>query len=93
MKYCIALIAVAAVMLLVGLGIRVHADGKYTDKMFYHTAESALYGFDEVFAERKLGNTIQFWSVMAGVAGGLWYVVVKIRGYRKRAGRASNSDA
>jgi hypothetical protein len=78
MKYPIILLAVATVMLLVGVGIRVHADGKYTNKMFYHTAESALYGFDEVFAERKLGNSVQFWSVITGVAAGCWFVAVKI---------------
>ena len=70
---------VAAVMLLVGFGIRTHAEGRYTDKMFYHTTESALYGFHEVFVERKIGDTIQFWSVMALSAGGLWFVIVAIR--------------
>jgi hypothetical protein len=85
MKYPIALLVVATVILLVGVGIRVHADGKYTDKMFYHTVSSTLYKFEDVFAERKIGDTIQFWSVVAGVAGTLWFVVVKIGRDRKRS--------
>jgi hypothetical protein len=84
MKYSITLLVVATVMLLVGVGIRMHADGKYMDKMFYHTVASTLYEFEDVFAERKIGNTIQFWSVVAGVAGGFWFVVVKISRDRKR---------
>ena len=84
MKYPITLLAVAAVMLLVGLGIRMHADWKYTNKMFYHTAASELYEFHDVFAERKIGDSVQFWSVVAGVAGGFWFVVVKISRDRKR---------
>jgi hypothetical protein len=79
MKYPAIVIAVAAIMLLVGVGIRMHADSKYMNKMYYHTIESGLYGFGEVFAERKLGNTIEMLSVMAGVAGGLWFVVVAIK--------------
>lgn len=63
-------------MLLVGVGIRVHADGKYMDKMYYHTIDSGLYKFSDVFAERKIGDTLQRWSIIAGVAGGLWFVVV-----------------
>ena len=66
-------------MLLVGVGIRVHADGKYMDKMYYHTIDSGLYKFADVFAERKIGNTVQVLSVIAGVAGGLWFVVVAIK--------------
>jgi len=85
MKYPIALLVVATVMLFVGVGIRVHADGKYTDKMFYHTVNSTLYKFEDVFAERKIGDSIQLWSVVAGVAGTLWFVVVKIAGDRKRS--------
>jgi len=84
MKYPITLLVVATVMLLVGVGIRMHADWKYTNKMFYHTVRSTLYDFEDVFAERKIGDTVQFWSVVAGVAGGFWLVVVKIRGDRKR---------
>jgi hypothetical protein len=84
MKYPITLLAIAAVMLLVGLGIRLHADWKYTNKMFYHTAASELYEFHDVFAERKIGDSVQFWSVVAGVAGGFWFVVVKISRDRKR---------
>jgi hypothetical protein len=79
MKYPVTLLVVAAVVLLVGLGIRMHADGKYMNKMYYHTIDSGLYTFEEVFAERKVGNTIQLWSVIAGVAGGLWFVVVAIK--------------
>jgi hypothetical protein len=79
MKYPVTLLVVAAVMLLVGLGIRMHADGKYMNKMYYHTIDSGLYTFEEVFAERKVGNTIQLWSVIAGVAGGIWFVVVAIK--------------
>ena len=66
-------------MLLVGVGIRVHADGKYMDKMYYHTIDSGLYKFADVFAERKIGNTVQVLSVIAGVAGGLWFVVVAMK--------------
>jgi hypothetical protein len=84
MKYPITLIVVATVMLLVGVGIRMHADWKYTNKMYYHTVDSTLYEFEDVFAERKIGDTVQFWSVVAGVAGGFWFVVVKISDDRKR---------
>jgi hypothetical protein len=78
MKYPITLLVVAAVMLLVGVGIRMHADWKYTNKMYYHTADSRLYEFKEVFAEGKIGDTVQFLSVIAGAAGALWLVVVAI---------------
>ncbi len=40
MKYPVTLLVLAAVMLLVGIGIRMHADWKYTNKMFYHTVQS-----------------------------------------------------
>ena len=70
---------VAAAMLLVGVGIRVHAEGKYTDKMFYHTTESATYSFDEVFTERKIGSAVQLWSIIAGSTGCVWFVIVAIR--------------
>ena len=79
MKYPAILIAVAAVMLLVGVGIRMHADGKYMNKMYYHTIDSGLYKFADVFAKRKIGDTVQLVSVIAGVAGGLWFVVVAIK--------------
>jgi membrane-associated PAP2 superfamily phosphatase len=79
MKYPITLLVIAAVMLLVGIGIRMHADWKYTNKMYYRTADSRLYEFEEVFAERKIGDTVQVLSVIAGVAGGIWLVVVAIR--------------
>jgi hypothetical protein len=78
MKYPITLLAVAAVMLLVGLGIRMHADWKYTNKMYYHTVASGLYEFQDVFAERKIGNTLQALAVILGSAGGLWFVVLAI---------------
>jgi hypothetical protein len=84
MKYPVTLLVVATVTLLVGVGIRMHADWKYANKMYYHTIESTLYDFEGVFAERKIGNTVQFWSVVGGVAGGLWFVVVKISRDRKR---------
>jgi hypothetical protein len=84
MKYPITLLVAAIAMLLVGVGIRMHADWKYTNKMYYHTVASTLYEFEEVFAERKIGETVQFWSVVAGVAGGIWFVVVKISRDRKR---------
>jgi hypothetical protein len=79
MKYPITLIITAAVMLLVGVGIRLHADSKYMNKMYYHTTDSGLYKFGDVFAERKVGNTLQVLSVIAGVAGGLWFVVVAMK--------------
>jgi len=78
MKYPLTLVGVAAVMLLVGVGIRMHADWRYTNKMYYHTPESALYEFDEVFAEYKMANTVQFLSVMVGAAGGVWFIVAAI---------------
>ena len=78
MKYPITLLAVAAVMLLVGLGIRMHADWKYTNKMYYHTVASGLYEFHDVFAERKIGNTLQVLAVILGSAGGLWFVALAI---------------
>ena len=79
MKYPVSLLVVAVVMLLVGVGIRMHADGKYMNKMYYHTIDSGLYKFADVFAERKIGDTVQVVSVIAGVAGGLWFVVVAIK--------------
>ena len=85
MKYPGILLGVAAVMLLVGLGIRMHADSKYMDKMYYHTIESGLYTFSDVFAERKVGDTIQRLSIIVGVAGGIWFVVVAMKG-NKRSG-------
>jgi hypothetical protein len=84
MKYPVILLAVAAAMLLVGFGIRVHADGKYTDKMYYHTVASGLYEFDEVFAERKIGDTVQVLAIILGSGGGIWFVVVSITRDRRR---------
>jgi len=83
MKYPGILLGVAAVMLLVGLGIRMHADSKYMDKMYYHTIESGLYKFSDVFAERKIGDTMQRLSIVAGVAGGIWFVVVAMTKSKK----------
>jgi uncharacterized protein YneF (UPF0154 family) len=79
MKYPAALLLVAAVMLLVGVGIGMHAEWKYTNKMYYHTIDSGLYKFEDVFAERKIGHTVQVLSLIAGVAGGIWFVVVAIK--------------
>lgn len=79
MKYPITLLALAAVTLLVGIGIHMHAEWKYTNKMYYHTVDSGLYEFEDVFAERKIGNTVQVLALIAGVAGGLWFVVVANR--------------
>jgi len=76
MKYPVTLLLVATMMLLVGIGIRVHANGKYMDKMYYHTIDSGLYKFADVFAEQKIGRTIQVLSIIAGLAGGVWFVVV-----------------
>jgi urea transporter len=56
-----------------------HANGKYMDKMYYHTIDSGLYSFDEVFAEKKMGSTFQVCGVIAAVAGGVWFVIVAIR--------------
>ena len=86
MKYAITLLAVAAVMLLVGLGIRMHAEWKYSNKMYYHTVASGLYEFDEVFAERKIGATLQGLAIMLGCVGGLCFVVVAVRRDRRRQG-------
>ena len=79
MKYPAILIVAATIMLLVGVGIRMHADSKYMDKMYYHTIDSGLYKFGDVFAERKIGDTIQVLSIIAGVAGGLWFTIVAIK--------------
>jgi len=84
MKYPLTLLAVAIVMLLAGLGIRMHADWKYTNKMFYHTVESGLYEFHDVFAERKIGDTLQILAIILGSGGGLWFVVVAISRDRRR---------
>ena len=75
---------IAAVMILVGLGIRMHGDSKYTDKMYYHTPLSGLYTFDDVFAELKTGDTLMFLSLFVGSAGGLWFTLVAIRRDRRR---------
>lgn len=79
MKYPIILVVIAAVMLLVGVGIHMHAEWKYNNKMYYHTPESGLYEFDEVFAEHKMANTFQILSVLVGSAGGIWFAVAAIR--------------
>lgn len=78
MKYPIILLGIAAVMILVGLGIRMHADSKYTNKMYYHTPLSRLYTFDDVFAELKTGDTVMLLSTFVGSAGGLWFTLVAI---------------
>ena len=83
MKYPVTLLVIATVMLLVGVGIHMHADWRYTDKMYYHTMDSTLYEFADVFAERKIGDTLQFLSVVTGVAGAIWFVVLKINRDRK----------
>jgi hypothetical protein len=79
MKYPVILLIVATLLLLVGLGVRMHSNGKYMDKMYYHTIDSGLYNFDEVFAEKKVGNTLQVWGVIAAVAGGVWFVVAAMK--------------
>ena len=79
MKYPVILLVVATVLLLVGLGVRMHANGKYMDKMYYHTIDSGLYNFDEVFAEKKVGSTLQVSGVIAAVAGGFWFVAVAMK--------------
>jgi len=84
MKYPIILMGIAAVMILVGLGIRMHADAKYTNKMYYHTPLSRLYTFDDVFAELKTGNTVMFLSIFVGSAGGLWFTLVAVGRDRRR---------
>ena len=76
--------AIAAVMILVGLGIRMHADAKYTNKMYYHTPLSRLYTFDDVFAELKTGDNVMFLSILVGSAGGLWFTLVTISRDRRR---------
>lgn len=94
MKYPIILMGVAAVMILVGLGIRMHADSKYTNKMWYHTPDSRLYAFDDVFAELKTGDNVMFLSILVGSAGGLWFVIVAVsRDRRKRSNQAMESTA
>lgn len=83
MKYPIFLLVVATVTFFVGVGIRLHADWRYTNKMYYHTIDSTLYEFEDVFAERNIGDTIQFASIVAIVAAGSWFAVVKISRNRK----------
>ena len=79
MKYPVTLIVAAVVLLLVGMAIRMHADSKYMNKMYYHTIDSGLYEFEDVFAERKLGDTVQAVSVVAGVVAGVWFVVIAVK--------------
>jgi hypothetical protein len=76
--------AVAALMLVVGLGIRMHADSKYTDKMWYHTPESRLYEFDDVFAELKLGDNVMFLAIIVLSVGGIWFTFIAVRRDRLR---------
>ena len=80
---------IAAVMILVGLGIRMHADSKYTNKMYYHTPLSRLYTFDDVFAELKTGDNVIFLSTIVGSAGGLWFTLVAISRDRRRRSNQS----
>jgi hypothetical protein len=89
MKYPVILVVAATILLLVGTGIRVHANSKYMDKMYYHTIAAGLYKFEDVFAERKVGNTLQVLSVIAGAAGALWFTAVAIR-REKRKSEAEN---
>jgi hypothetical protein len=84
MKYPIILMGVAAVMILVGLGIRMDSDSKFMNKMYYHTPLSRLYAFDDVFAEQKIGDDFMFLSIIVGSAGGLWFTLVAIRRDRRR---------
>ena len=94
MKYPIILIAVAAVMLPVGLGIRMHADSKYTNKMWYHTPESLLYSFDDVFAELKIGDNVMFLSILVGSVGGIWFTFVAVsRDRRRRSNQSTERTA
>lgn len=69
---------VATVMLLAGVGIGMHAERKYVDKLYYHTVASTLYSFDDVFAERTLGHTLQSCGAVVGLSGGVWFVFLKI---------------
>ena len=85
---------IAAVMILVGLGIRMHADSKYTNKMYYHTPLSCLYTFDDVFAELKTGDTVMFLSIFVGFAGGVWFTLVMIiRDRRRKSNQAMERTA
>jgi hypothetical protein len=94
MKYPVILMGIAAVMILVGLGIRMHADSKYTNKMYYHTPLSRLYTFDDVFAELKTGDNVIFLSTIVGSAGGFWFTLVAIsRDRRKRSNHALERTA
>ena len=76
-------------MILVGLGIRMHADSRYTNKMYYHTPLSRLYTFDDVFAELKTGDNVIFLSTIVGSAGGLWFTLVAISRDRRRRSNQS----
>ena len=85
---------VSAVMIFVGLGIRMHSDSKYTNKMYYHTWQSKLYGFNDVFAEQKIGDNVMFWSILGITAGGLWFsIVAASRDKRRRSNQAMESTA
>ena len=76
-------------MLLVGLGIRMHADSKYTNKMWYHTPESLSYKFDDVFAELKIGDNVMFLSILVGSVGGIWFTFVAVSRDRRRRSNQS----
>ena len=80
---------IAAVMILVGLGIRMHADSKYTNKIYYHTPLSRLYTFDDVFAELKAGDTVMFLSIFVGSVAGLWFTLAAIS--RDRCRRSNHA--
>ena len=94
MKYPVILMGIAAVMILVGLGVRMHADSKYTDKIYYHTPLSRLYTLDDVFAELKTGDNVMFLAIIVGFAGGLWFTLVAIsRDRRRRSNHAMERTA
>ena len=84
MKYPSILLAIAALLLLAGLGIRMHAEDRYTDKMYYHTVAAGLDQFHDIFAERKIGRIVQVAGVILGSAAGVWFVVVAINRDRRR---------
>lgn len=79
MKFPIVLFVVATVMLLGSIGIRMHAQRRYMDKLYYHSVYSGLYEVDEVLAERKVADRVQLGGILTATAGTVWFVVVKLR--------------
>ena len=44
-----------------------HAEWKYTNKSYHHMVQLGSNEFEDVFAERRIANTVQVLSLVAGV--------------------------